>query len=192
MRPSLTICFAGTFYEGSIEPWTLFQAVDCLYNGQSEAEQRWHVDVIGGFVHDPISQEKLLSCGYPWLTWHPLMPHPEVIEFYRGADILICYDHPEGMQIPSKLIELIATQKPVLLIGPESTVSDEICSKFPSIVRSRDSVHELISTLEILRSSSQTEKLRLPPMVAYSWANRCRELISFLNARFQQVFYATS
>lgn len=52
----------------------------------------------------------------PQVSWHGWMSQQQLAEHYRQADVLVFVDNFYGYQVPSKIFELIALNKPILFI----------------------------------------------------------------------------
>lgn len=112
--PSTTfrLCHAGAIY-GRRDLRPLLQAIRELraLGGPVEFEQI-------GYVDDRESLEAFVrSCDMQsYVRFTPQLPHDQTLQHLAHADILIVIQPGTGLQIPSKIFELLALRRPILAL----------------------------------------------------------------------------
>lgn len=123
-RP-MVMLHAGAFLPGYREPHRLFEAL-ALLNGRIGIQGRFKAVFVG---EDTAHYQELAdSLGInDVVELLPSMPYQKCQQMISESDLLLVLDAPktEGIFLPTKLIEYLAHQKPVLgLTEPGSTVNE--------------------------------------------------------------------
>lgn len=119
------ICHLGSMNKDR-NPNALWQAISNLIQSNKALKEKLEIHLIGAVdisVNQSIEDFGLSECT----KFIPFMPHDEAIRYLRNCAILLLSinDSPNSKGLlPTKLFEYMASQKPILAIGPsESDIS---------------------------------------------------------------------
>lgn len=124
----LRLVFTGNLY-GNRSPAPLIQAIEWLRATQPQILSHLRIDIYG---HAQDEARALLERAADPLYYHGPVPFAQAAAAQRGADIVISME-PIGDDplakcfLPSKVLECLAIEKPLLAITPEGSEVDRIC-----------------------------------------------------------------
>lgn len=130
MDDCLHLVFAGNLYgERSIAP--LVTAIDYLRLKRPELVKRLRVDVYGKAQEPSLS---FLRVASDVIHYHGAVSYATSCAVQVAADMVLSIEpdlaHPLGnCFMPSKVLECLALQKPLLAITPEGSETDVLCSQ---------------------------------------------------------------
>lgn len=126
-REPFTITYAGSFYEGWIEPY------DFLAGFGAFLESRPDADVEAHFYGDwaPEYTDAARDAGvWEHVVAHDPVPHDELVPVLKGSDALLYVggdDPGNARNIPSKMWDYIGAKAPILaIVDPEFRVAEFI------------------------------------------------------------------
>lgn len=124
---AFTIVYAGSFYEGWIEPYTFIEgfAVFTDGNGDRDARALFYGD------WDPDYGAAAAAAGVAdRVEPRPFVPHEEIVAILKGADALLYVggdDHRNRLNLPSKLYDYIGARTPIVaVVDPSFRVAEVI------------------------------------------------------------------
>lgn len=137
-----TITYAGSFYEGWIEPYAFLRGlgayVDATEVGPAEIQARFYGDWNNDY------QAAAAEHGVvDYVQTHDFVPHERIVRVLKGSDLLLYVggDDPRNKHnLPSKLYDYIGAGVPILaVVDPEFRVADLIREcEFGLVVESGD------------------------------------------------------
>lgn len=75
------------------------------------------IDRLHGFVGiDVFSNSGYKSKDSDNINWHDVIPHKQVLQLYSQYDVILFVDNFYGYQVPSKIFEIMAQNKPILFV----------------------------------------------------------------------------
>lgn len=115
-----TVAYAGSFYEGWIEPYTYLEGLGEYVDGHPEAD-------VQSLFYGDWNEAYATAAATHGVTDHvdprPFVPHEEIIGVLKGADALLYVggDDPRNrLNLPSKLYDYIGAGRPILAIVDSS------------------------------------------------------------------------
>lgn len=130
----LTITYAGSFYEGWIEPYTFLEGLAASVKvGLSDVRAHFYGDWREAYA------VRAADLGVADIVVdHPFVPHEEIVSVLKGSDVLLYVggDDPRNRRnLPSKLYDYVGAQRPILaVVDPDFRVADVIRSNGFGIV----------------------------------------------------------
>ncbi len=127
---AFTVTYAGSFYEGWIEPYTfldgLGEYVDSLQDSESTAiEAQFYGD-----WDDEYDRAARSANATDNIETHSFVPHEQIISVMKGSDALLYIggDDPRNERnLPSKLYDYIGAGRPIIaIVDPSFRVADVI------------------------------------------------------------------
>jgi len=118
-----------------------------------------------------------------WLDRHGLsdqvrrrgqLPQARALALQGSADLLLVWGWPGGMQIPAKIYEYIAAERPILLVrGGRDDAAESLVLEGPrglSVDNSRESLSTVLGEAMDLRAAGRWERrFRLERDMRYTW-----------------------
>lgn len=132
-----TVTYAGSFYDGWIEPYGFLAGLGRYVSSAAVDEADLGVHFYGGWK--PAYQNAAADAGVAGcVETHGFVPHEDVIPALVGADVLLYVggtDPDNRLSIPSKIWDYLAARNPILaLVDPDFAVADWIRSNDVGIV----------------------------------------------------------
>lgn len=150
---SFSIVYAGSFYEGWIEPYTFIEGVGKYLSSNPEAD----LDVF--FFGDWNSKYDTAVervGAEDSIHRRPFVPHEKIVKEMKGSDALLYIggDNPENRRnLPSKLYDYIGSRQPIIaIVDPDFRVADLIRERGIGIVVPPDNPEDVRDAIERIRS----------------------------------------
>lgn len=126
-RKHFSIVHAGELYM-SRNPANLLEAIETLVQERKVDQERFRIQFVGGISVKDERVEKLLHSPYlqQVVEIYPRVPHQEALAFQQGADALLLIQPDFPVQIPRKLFEYVALQKPILAITEAASATGNL------------------------------------------------------------------
>lgn len=123
-QPALELCHFGGVY-GERNPFPLLQALQALATEQSLQSRQLRVRFVGSWdLADKNTQQLAQELEqYGLLQRDPPVSHSRSLQLMQRAPILLVLHPNAPFQIPAKLYEYIATQRPIVVIGGEGATA---------------------------------------------------------------------
>lgn len=128
-RRKVRIIHTGSLY-GDRNPDGLLTAIEKLSNMIPELDKKLSVEFVGN-----IAKELFLKISsYPVCICHGSVSFKEAMEYQISADILLCIESKESTPLhryflPSKVVDYIAIQKPILALTPKKSITSHYCHR---------------------------------------------------------------
>ncbi|WP_435096246.1 hypothetical protein [Halarchaeum sp. P4] len=124
---TFTVTYAGSFYEGWIEPYTFIDGLETYVERTGERDLR--AQFYGDWNDD--YQRAVERAGVADLVeTHDFVPHEEIVPVLKGTDVLLYVggdDPGNRLNLPSKLWDYVGAQRPILaVVDPSFRVADFI------------------------------------------------------------------
>lgn len=136
---AFTVAYAGSFYEGWIEPYTFIEGLAAFVDGNgndsdsSDGNGKPNADVRALFYGDwdPAYDDAAAAAGVAdRVEPRPFVPHEEIVAVLKGADALLYVggDDPRNRRnLPSKLYDYIGARTPILaVVDPSFRVAEVV------------------------------------------------------------------
>jgi glycosyltransferase involved in cell wall biosynthesis len=116
----IIVRYVGNFY-GRRKPDPLIKAVQQLYRERPEVLQGVTIEFVGGIRRIPTSLLDALPATL--IRFVPSVDYKTSLALMESADLLLVIDAPfeQSVFLPSKLIDYIGAQRPILAITPPGT-----------------------------------------------------------------------
>lgn len=152
-----TVTYAGSFYEGWIEPYGFLAGL-----GRFVADNP-DMDVTARFYGDWNDDYQRAAEGYgvaDVVEIHPFVPHEEVVPVLKGSDVVLYVggsDPRNRLSVPSKIWDYIGSRTPILaVVDPSFEVADLIESTGLGVVAPPDDPSAVADALERLHGDEFT------------------------------------
>jgi glycosyltransferase involved in cell wall biosynthesis len=131
LPPAFTFCYAGLLYGGQRNPSPLFEAVSHLRRGNEPAGQCSHFEFYGP------EADVVLASALKYGLEHDVIctgvvPRRAALEAARKAAVnlvLLNMDPSTASEAGSKFLDLVGARRPILAIGPQSSVLRSIITE---------------------------------------------------------------
>jgi len=157
--PRLRLVYTGRFYEGFRTPEPLLHAIAALERRYQPASTL-HVTFVGTPVaaHQQLARRLSLSGRVEFVG---RMPFEESARLAAGADVLLVIDAPneENVFLPSKLVEYLPLNKPILGLTPPKGASADLIRTLGYPVVAPDDMSAIESALESLIAAKREQRL---------------------------------
>lgn len=128
--------YAGAFYEGIREPFELYHAI---LNSHHDVK----LSVFGGFkrIFVPPTHERL--------TYGGKVNRNMLMHIYSESDILVFIDNKDAMQVPGKILETQAMNKPLLFIYyNDGSPTHKYLIDQHGVYKTKNSSHEIETVID--------------------------------------------
>lgn len=153
-----TVTYAGSFYEGWIEPYTFLDGLGAFVGSREEGGRS---DVMAVFYGDwdEAYEKAARDAGVADLVDpRPFVPHEEVVAALKGSDALLYVggDDPRNrLNLPSKLYDYIGAGRPIVaIVDPSFRVADIVREHGFGIVVEPGDADGVSAALERIRSGT--------------------------------------
>lgn len=155
--------YAGRFYKGMREPFQLYKAIYEL--GIDDYEFRFYGSDDRKFY--PTERSNIVVGGQ--------IAHEGVIAEYGRCDAIVFIDNFYGVQVPGKIIEVLASKKPVLFIYENSnSPTFDYVKDLRSVIKARNDYRDIVASIRQIREDR--DKFRFDYDVSqYFWHNLARK-----------------
>jgi len=157
----LEVIYAGMFYKKVREPFQLYNAI-VQYSGNIR------LSVYGSFkkIFLPPINERFYYAGY--------VDREVVNNKTLESDIIVFLDNFFGLQIPGKILDCLATKKPILFVFEnEQSPTLKYVKDFEGVFYSKNNAKEIIKQLEEIALSIDHKYNR--DLTKYYWENLVNE-----------------
>lgn len=117
---TFTITYAGSFYEGWIEPYTFIDGLE-TYVEQTD-DRKLRVQFYGDWNED--YQNAVKQAGVEDLVeTYDFIPHEQIVPILKGSDVLLYIggnDLGNRLNLPSKLWDYVGARRPILAVTERS------------------------------------------------------------------------
>lgn len=161
-KSEFVLAYAGQFYKNNREPFELYKAIQHI-------DYSIKLNVYGGFkkMFQPPSDQKFRYGGR--------ISREEIKYVYSNSDILVFIDNKSSIQIPGKLYEILATNKPVLFIYfDEDSPSKKLAMRYDGIFFSKNFYENIVSL--ITRIIDEGKLFYNRDLLDYSWEQLLKKL----------------
>jgi glycosyltransferase involved in cell wall biosynthesis len=146
-----TVAYAGSFYEGWIEPYTFLEGLGAFVEATPEADPQ-------ALFYGDWSDDYERAAGEAGVADHvvprPFVPHEEIVSVLKGADALLYVggDDPRNrLNLPSKLYDYVGAGRPILaVVDPSFRVADVVREEGFGLVVEPGDAADLADALERL------------------------------------------
>jgi glycosyltransferase involved in cell wall biosynthesis len=154
---AFTVAYAGSFYEGWIEPYTFIDGLGPFVDGHTDADVR---ALFYGDWDDDYDEAADAAGVADHVEPKPFVPHEEVVAVLKGADALLYVggDDPRNRRnIPTKLYDYVGARTPIVaVVDPSFRVAEVVCEHGFGIVVEPGDAAGVADALERIRSGAFT------------------------------------
>lgn len=119
-----TVTYAGSFYEGWIEPYTFLSGLGAYREAGGEPLRAQFY----GDWNDEYARAASEAGVADWVEAHGFVPHEEIVPVLRGSDVLLYVggdDPGNRLNLPSKLWDYVGARTPILaVVDPDFRVAE--------------------------------------------------------------------
>jgi len=158
---AFTIVYAGSFYEGWIEPYTFIQGLAAFTheNENGNRDGNWDARALFYGDWDPDYGEAAAAAGVAdRVEPRPFVPHEEIVAILKGADALLYVggDDPRNrLNLPSKLYDYIGARTPIVaVVDPSFRVAEVVREHGFGIVVEPGDAEGIADALRRIRSGT--------------------------------------
>jgi len=112
---AFTVTYAGSFYEGWIEPYTFLEGLGAYRDSGADPIR---AQFYGDWRED-YSRAARAAGVADWVETHEFVPHEEIVPVLKGSDVLLYVggeDPGNRLNLPSKLWDYVGARSPVLAV----------------------------------------------------------------------------
>jgi glycosyltransferase involved in cell wall biosynthesis len=148
---SLTITYAGSFYEGWIEPYELLEGVSIYVEQNDPSQDELTLQFYGDWTEQ--YQEKVEELGVSeFIQTYDFVPHDQIIPVLKGSDIVVYIggDDPQNkLSVPSKIWDYMGAKTPILaVVDPSFRVAQLIEENDLGVVIHPENIEEIANSIE--------------------------------------------
>ena len=128
----LTLIYAGALY-GKRNLKSFLDAMNILRNDKPQILKKINIKIIGNIAED--IKKEVLEQDFGEISLVGRMNYKDVLNIQDNADIMISIE-PDGNNpilksfLPSKILDFLAANKPILSLTPKESESWDICNKY--------------------------------------------------------------
>lgn len=135
----LKLLYAGRFYKGTREPFE-------LYKGISEMEFEVRLKIYGSF------NKKFRPPKTERFSYGGSISQEVLFDEYFDSDIIIFIDNDNSYQVPGKIFEILATNKPILcIIAGSNSPTLNFTQKFEGIFYAENDKSDIINAISEIK-----------------------------------------
>jgi glycosyltransferase involved in cell wall biosynthesis len=129
---NLTMIYAGALY-GERNLTTILNALEILRSSKPNLLNKLDIKIIGNMTEN--IKEEILQKNFQQISIIGRLNYNEVLKIQNHANIVISIE-PDGNNpilksfLPSKILDYLVAQKPILAITPKGSESWDICNKY--------------------------------------------------------------
>lgn len=117
-----TITYAGSFYEGWLEPHRFLEGLGKYVDRRTDGTDGLTVQFYGDWI--PEYQHTAEAFGVAdCVEHHEVVPHDEIVAVLEGSDVLLYIggtDPSNRRSVPSKVMDYIGARRPILVLADQS------------------------------------------------------------------------
>ena len=151
-----TITYAGSFYEGWIEPYTFLRGLGAY---RSEGGNALTANFYGDW-NERYQEEAEQEGVEDWISTYNFVPHDEIVPVLKGYDALLYVggDHPQNSRnLPSKLWDYVGAQSPIIaIVDPDFRAAKFVKEHDLGIVVPPGKTDAVVQALHTLRNDEKT------------------------------------
>ena len=157
--PVFTVTYAGSFYEGWIEPYRFIEGlrahVETHGNGSGGGSDDLRVQFYGDWNAE--YQEAVEDAGLAdVVSHHEFVPHEEIVPVLKGSDLVLYVggDDPDNrLNVPSKIWDYVGARTPILaVVDPSFRVAELIEAYDLGLVVDPDDTEGIAEAIAAVRS----------------------------------------
>ena len=126
---SLTITYAGSFYEGWIEPYELLEGFSIYVEQNNPSQDKLTLQFYGDWTEEYQERVEKLELS-EFIQTYDFVPHDQIIPVLKGSDIVVYVggDDPQNkLSVPSKIWDYMGARTPVLaVVDPSFRIAELI------------------------------------------------------------------
>ncbi|WP_143467349.1 glycosyltransferase family 4 protein [Lactococcus fujiensis] len=168
----ITMFYAGTFYKDIRNPSSFFEAL--LKINQIDLKGKKVKIIIAGNMEDYVlTQIDKFSDGGP-IEIKALgnLPFDLVADYQKKADALLFFGNYGGVQVPGKIFEYLATDRPIYGVIPKGDESERIINRYDrGIISDYDEGNIKASFINFIDEVANKKYNQLEPIKDYDWKN---------------------
>jgi hypothetical protein len=176
-----TITYAGSFYEGWIEP---YQFIEALKKWAKQSSIDITVQFYGDWSEEYQDAVEGAGIGNVVET-HDFIPHEDVVPVLKGSDALLYIggDDPQNARnVPSKLFDYIGARTPIIaIVDPCFRVAELIDTHNLGIVSHPDDISGIATSIETLAQGEFEYAPSTEIHENYTRRNSTREIVDVMN-----------
>lgn len=160
-----TITYAGSFYDGWIEPYSFLDGLRCYLDkyhtpDQEDVTPGINVQFYGDWRRDYQSYAEKLGIDHV-ITTNEFVPHEEIVPILKGSDVLLHIggDRQQNkLNVPTKIWDYIGARRPILgIVNPDFRVANVIRENELGIVVPPNNSEVIAKALNELRTGVASE-----------------------------------
>ncbi|AXY68622.2 glycosyltransferase [Thermosynechococcus sichuanensis E542] len=162
-QKKVRIIHVGSLY-GDRNPDGLLTAIENLFTMIPDIDKKLSIEFVGN-----MSKELSLKISsYPACIYHGSVSFKEAMQYQINADILLCIESKESTPLhqcflPSKIVDYLALQKPILALTPKKSVTSHYCHRGYGWAFEPDDVSGITKFLLSLLQNPNKFQISLPP-----------------------------
>lgn len=162
-QKKIRIIHTGSLY-GDRNPDGLLAAIEKLGAMMLDLDKKLSVEFVGNMSKELF--RRISSCSV--CVCHGSVSFKEAIQYQINADILLCIESKELTPfhryfLPSKIVDYMAVQKPILALTPEKSVTSHYCHRGYGWAFQPDDVSSITEFLFTLLQDPNKLQISLPP-----------------------------
>jgi hypothetical protein len=153
---AFTVTYAGSFYEGWIEPYTFLEGLGAYREAGGEPLRAQFY----GDWNEAYARAATEAGVADWVVTHEFVPHEEIVPVLKGSDVLLYVggdDPGNRLNLPSKLWDYVGARTPILaVVDPEFRVAEFLREHGLGVVVEPGDADRVVVALRRLRAGEVT------------------------------------
>lgn len=168
LKLEYSMIYAGGLYHGFREAYELYKALDNI-------EKPVSLKIFGNI------KNSLLVENSSTIQFYGQIDHEKLNQEYLKSDILVFIDNKEGYQVPGKMLELMALQKPILFIySNDDSPSLFYIKGSDFVVKVKNTKLDIIAGINEIISTDYSNAENVD-ISEYYWNNLMNKYIEIIN-----------
>lgn len=152
---AFTMTYAGSFYEGWLEPFDFLAGLRAYVERHDPEPGEFRVQFYGDW--DERYGQSVRDHGLDaYVETHAFVPHDEIIPVLKGSDALVHItgtDRSNRQNVPQKVMDYIGARQPILVVAPASfRAAEAISDNGFGIVADPTDPDDIATTIERIRT----------------------------------------
>ena len=164
-----TLIYAGGLYHGFREAFELYKAIDSFKN----------IGLLS--MYGNINKSLLPSSNTTKIEYKGQIDHEKLTQEYLNNDVLVFIDNDKGYQVPGKVLELLAMQKPVLFIySNEKSPTLFYVKDSGFVIKVKNNVDNIIEGI-IQIQNTDFSRVKSIDITQYYWGELNKKYLKIIN-----------
>lgn len=175
----ITMFYSGLFYEDIRNPDSFFKALQ-KFDFCEKFEIKLKIIIAGKMENYVFKMADSINNEYIEIIFLGNIDFSQVVEFQKNSDLLLFFGNLGSVQLPGKIFEYLATNRPIFSISDKKDYSTELIEHYNRGIVSNYDENEILKNLEKFIEDYLSKKyVKMERVKEFDW--------KFLSERYQKI-----